>query len=398
MQNSLKNIFLILFLFCIAFAYGQKTREQLEKEKKENIRKLEQTSKILQETANQKKASLGQLNALKQQEKIQKSIINNISSELKILNAEIHENQIFLDALNSDLDTLKKDYAKMIYEANKTSNSYNKLMFLFTSESFYELQMRINYLGQYTKARKNQVEQINKVAETIKDQLKVLNHKKTQQEQLLGIKVIEQKNLVSLEKQKEIVIHSLSEQEKELKKKLNQQRKDIAQLNKMIEDIVKKELEKNKSAGTGKLKLTPEENLLSNSFEGNKAHHIWPVAYGFVSQKFGKHWHPNVPGVEIDNIGIDIQTKKSEQVRCIFDGKVLAIASVPGMGKMVMVQHGEYFTVYTKIMNVFVTSGQLIKRKEPIGVAITNSEGVTEMQFQVWKNAEKLDPQLWIAK
>ena len=144
--------------------------------------------------------------------------------------------------------------------------------------------------------------------------------------------------------------------------------------------------------------MTPEESLLSNNFAGNKGHLIWPVEYGFVSQKFGKHWHPSVPGVEIDNIGIDIQTKKEAQVRCVFDGKVLAIANVPGMNKMVMVQHGEYFTVYTKIANVFVTSGQIIKRKDAIGVAVTNSDNVTEMQFQIWKNAEKLDPELWIAK
>ena len=389
----------ILFILLICgFANAQKSKSQLEKEKKRNLKKLQQTSKILKETKTKKIASIGQLNAINQQEIIQTSLIKNISSELTIINSEIRENEWLLTSLSEDSKTLKEDYANMVYQSSKATNSYNKLMFVFTSESFYEMVMRINYLDQYTKARKIQVNQILKVSEVLNEQRKTLTNQHQVKNGLLSTQVIERENLLVLKDDKEKVISTLSQDEKKLKKDLAKQKKQLAQLEKMISDIVRKEMAKINKGDKYNLKLTPEAALLSKNFIENKGRLIWPVAYGFIYQSFGEQWHPTIKGVKIINIGIDIQTKKGAEVRAVFDGDVIAVANVPGMNKMIMIQHGEFFTVYTKVTNVFVKAGDKIKRKEPLGMTVTNSENVTTMQFQVWKNTTKLNPELWLVK
>src|SRR5690606_12134640 len=121
------------------------------------------------------------------------------------------------------------------------------------------------------------------------------------------------------------------------------------------------------SGSTSKVTLTPEAALISSSFAGNKGRFSWPVERGFISQKFGRHNHPVLKGVVIDNRGIDIQTTQGASARALFEGKVLTVASVPGMNNIVMIQHGEYFTVYAKLRSVSVTTGQTVKMKDVIG-------------------------------
>ena len=124
---------------------------------------------------------------------------------------------------------------------------------------------------------------------------------------------------------------------------------------------------------------------------------MWPVGKGFISQRFGKHAHPVLKGVVIENRGIDLQTGQGEVARSVFDGKVLTVASVPGMNNIVMIQHGDYFTVFAKLKSVSVSEGQTVKRKDIIGTIYTSSEGTTELQFQIWKNSTNLNPESWLA-
>jgi septal ring factor EnvC (AmiA/AmiB activator) len=195
------------------------------------------------------------------------------------------------------------------------------------------------------------------------------------------------------------VIKNLNLKEGELKKELAERKRAVDKLNTLIADLVKKEMAKtSKGTAANKIGLTPEAAMLSASFEGNKSKILWPVASGFIAQKFGKQAHPILKGVEVDNLGVGIQTNKDEKVRAVFDGKVKAVASVPGMNNVVIVQHGEYHTVYARLKEVNVKTGQDIKAKDPIGSVYTDKDGITELQFQVWKNDQKLDPQSWLTK
>lgn len=145
-----------------------------------------------------------------------------------------------------------------------------------------------------------------------------------------------------------------------------------------------------------KLELTPEAKALSGSFAGNKGKLPWPVLKGSIAQHFGKQAHPVLKGVYVDNLGVDIQTVKDENVRAAFQGKVITVAEVPGMNKVVMIQHGEYFTVYAKMKTVTVKVGEEVASKQTIGTVYTDKDEVTQLQFQIWENNIKHDPEDWL--
>ena len=140
-----------------------------------------------------------------------------------------------------------------------------------------------------------------------------------------------------------------------------------------------------------------DEEEISSSFEENKTKLAWPVTTGFISSKFGKHPHPVMKGIIQDNPGVDIQTNKDETVKSVFGGKVIQIAYVPGMYNVVIVQHGEYYTVYSRLKEVMVKKGTLIPSNQPIGVVHTDKDGISEVHFEVWKNFAKLNPEGWLS-
>lgn len=409
-MNALYRFTFFLLLLCLPLAtHAQKTKSkaQLEKEKKENLRRIKEANRILQQTKKQKEVSIGQLNAIQEKITVQKGVISNISREINYIESDVKETEGIVGALQNDLDKLKAEYATMVYAASKTANSYNKLMFLFASDSFNQLVRRMRYLQQYSEARKKQVEQINKVQAVLGGQLAILESKKQQKQNLLGKQLAENKNLQTMRQQQDSVITKLSKQETNLQQEVAARQEAVKKLDKLIADIVREEIAraaraaraagKESSGGAGKVTLTPELALISNSFAGNKGRLAWPVERGFVSQKFGRHNHPVLKGVVVENHGVDIQTTQGANARAIFEGTVLTVATVPGMNNIVMVQHGDYFTVYAKLKTVNVKPGQTVKIKDVIGSIFTDSDGTTALQFQVWKNQQNLNPESWIA-
>lgn len=151
------------------------------------------------------------------------------------------------------------------------------------------------------------------------------------------------------------------------------------------------------------LSLTPEVAALSSSFESNKGRLPWPVEKGNIAEPFGRHQHAVAEKVTMDNKGIEILTSANATARAIFDGEVTAIVYVPGMGQSVLVSHGQYFTVYTRLGNVTVKKGDKVRTKQTLGTVILNDDGVPMMHFELWRVASNsnfyaVDPALWIAR
>jgi len=399
---------LLLLLPLAALPQKKQTKAQLEKEKKENLTRIKEANKILQQTKKQKEASIGQLHAIQEKITVQKGVIHNISREITFLDSDVKETEGIVGSLQKDLEQLKAEYAAMVYAAAKTANSYNKLMFLFASDSFNQLVRRMRYLQQYSEARRKQVAQIHKVQAALTGQLDLLESKRAQKQRLLGKQLVESKNLHSLKLQQDSVISRLSKQEDELKQEVAARQQAVRKLDQLIADMVREEIAraarearaagKKTSGSTNKVTLTPEAALVSTSFAGNKGRLAWPVERGFISQKFGRHNHPVLKGVVVENRGVDIQTAQGAAARAVFEGKVLTVASVPGMNNIVMVQHGDYFTVYAKLKTVHVTTGQTVKIKDAIGTVYTDNDGTTALQFQIWKNNTNMNPELWLSR
>ncbi len=388
-----------LQLGLISNVKAQKNKVQLEKEKYSIQKQIEETQLILAQTSNKKKASIGQLNAIKKQIEGHTKLTKTYSYEVKLLNSQIEEDMIVVNALQQDLDNLKKEYASMVYSMYKSSNGFSRLSFIFASSNITQFYMRFKYLEQYTLARKNQVQLISDIKSEIEDEKYTLEIARNEKKVLLKEQLKEKEKLNKLKSEQDKVFAKLRNEETKLTKSLSKRKDEVNTLERLISKLLKEEITSTASSTEKIAELKVDLKNISSSFEKSKTNLAWPVSSGFISEKFGTHPHPILKRIKMPNDGVNIQTKQNEQVKAVFNGVVKKIAIVPGAFKYVVImQHGSYFTVYAKLKKVNVKMGQQIARNDVIGEVNTDVDGTSEVQFQVWKNTQKLDPELWLAK
>ena len=441
-----------------------KSKEQLERERLTNLREIQQTSQALNQTQEKKKVSLGQLHVITEKLTVKKQVIQGISTQLHGIETNVHQTATQVLKTQQTLRELKAEYARLLYTASKTSNGFNRLMFLFASDSFNQFALRLRYVRQYTEERQRQAARIVGTQERLHQQLSGLTQQQQRKSSLLNNQLSENKNLLTLKSKEDEMVQQLSQQEQGLRQELEARRQAVARLDNLIAERVREEIARAaraarlaarreaalvaardarraaaRNAGGGparprreaeasaapegaadnttsapesdapetaaeaaadrravRIALTPETAVLSSSFAGNRGRLPWPVGRGFISQRFGRHPHPVLRNVTVENRGVDIQTGAGEAVRACFDGKVLTIANIAGMNTIVMIQHGDFFTVYAKLRSVNVHEGQRVSAREVIGTVATDGEGTSEVQFQVWHNSANLNPETWL--
>jgi septal ring factor EnvC (AmiA/AmiB activator) len=394
----------------------KKSRTQLENEKRRNLEKITETKQALENTQEKKEVTVGKIKAIKQQISSQEEQIGLMEQDMELIDMEMQDIVYAKVSLEQKLDTLQKEYAAMLYTASKTSGKVNKLSFLFSASSFNDLIMRYKYLQQYTENRKSQVTQMTKVVALLRERQGNLEGKKTDKKRIISAKLTEAQNLELLKSRETEMVGELSKKEKDLRKQIEASKKSVNRLETLITNVVAREiarknkerelrqdrdakLTKNKvKKATSKLKsqnLDDEETALGKSFGASKARLPWPVQRGFISDRFGIKEHPVLNGVLINNNGIDIQTSAKATVRSVYEGIVKDVTEIPGLGNVVLIQHGEYFTVYANLLQIFPAVGQKITAKETIGTA-GESGGATEINFQIWHNSEHLNPEGWL--
>ena len=401
-MTHLSNIFYLIIVVQLIFISelkAQKSKDQLQKEISTFQNQIQEAQQILSQTANKKKTSIGQLNAIKKQIEGRTKLIRTYSNELKVLNGQIVEDVSVISALERDLENFKKEYASMVYSMYKSSNGFNRLSFIFASSDLNQFYMRFKYLEQYASARKNQVQLITDIKSEIEAEKSSLESSKVVKDPLLAEQLKEKEKLNSLKSDQDKVFSNLKSEEDRLRKDIAKKNDDVSKLENLISKLLKEEMETSASKAEKVTDLKIDAKNLSGSFEKSKSQLSWPVSSGFISEKFGTHPHPVLKRVKMPNDGVNIQTKQNEKVRAVFNGIVKKIAIVPGEFKyVVIVQHGTYFTVYAKLKVVNVKTGQQLAMNDVIGEVNTDVDGVSEVQFQVWKNTQKLDPELWLAK
>lgn len=407
-MKMLARFSLILLFTCfIASSPAQKLdKKELEDRKKDLQREIEYTNKLLSETKKNKKLSLNQLITLNKKISAREELINTISYEIAILNRQIRNNTNSVEKLQNDLRKLKNDYAKMILYAYKNQDAYTRLMFIFSSRDFDQAYMRLKYLQQYNEYRKKQAVIIEKTRGVLNENIKALEEKKAAKRDLLTSEENEKMLLTQEKDEKEQVFSQLQDQERKLKKDLEKKKKDAEKLQKAIQHIIAEEIRKAKEAAKSKktpeprgLVLTPEAEALSATFATNKGKLPWPVLQGIITGRFGVHPHPLMPDVNVSNNGIDISTSKGALARAVFEGEVTGVANIPGSGKVVIVRHGEYLSVYANLNDVYVKAGEKVTTKQNLGSVIYDSDDAkTEMHLEIWKGQSKLDPEVWLYK
>ncbi|MFN7489518.1 MAG: murein hydrolase activator EnvC family protein [Chryseotalea sp.] len=405
-MNANRSVLFILFASISFFCSAQKSKNQLQQEKQKNLLRIKEVEKIIAETSTNKKNTLGELAALNQRIQEQESLISSIQTEINFLTKEIGEDNSIITALEEDLIKMKEEYAAMLFAAQKASNSATRLTFYFSSSTFDQMVMRMRYMNQYGTLRKLQADQIVKTQNQLASQIQTTEIKRNEQNALLLDEEEEKKQLDGLKQKQKTLVKQLEKQEKQLRQEYNETKKAIAQLDKMIEDIIREEIAKaereakaaaakNKNKPNNTNTQSPEMVVLSANFEQNKNKLGWPTN-GFVAQKFGRQNHPFLKGIVIESYGIKIQTGTNEPVRAVFDGEIRSISIQPVFGKTVLIKHGTYFTMYVGLKDVKVKVGQKVKTNEELGLVAPNIEGISEIQFQVRKGIDPQDPLLWL--
>ncbi len=444
MLKKYSNIIISGFLLFLTLnVVAQKTRQQLEKEKRENLEKMNEVKSILNQTTTQKKANLGQLRAISRQIETQHKKVELISEDIDLMDSELKELEVAKQELDKDLVKLKAEYAQMIYTTSKRNNNLSMLSFLFSAPSFNQFWARYKYLRQYTDERQKQVTQMKRVQQLMTDKTDRITGKKTDQQRALEAKVAESKNLEGLKLKQNEVVKELGKRESELKVELAEIRKANRDLENSIVTTIRREMQERRArekaaakeraereraaaraaelekAASGKTenvakvetkpKVEPEpapeprnsdgmneaEVALASSFEASKGRLPWPVKSGFISDKYGSHEY--IAGQPVTNSGIGIQTNEGEVVRAVYDGEVVDVESAGIYHNTIFIQHGNYYSIYTKVKGVSVRRGQKVKAREPIAVVATSKDGVSELNFQIWKNENKTNPENWLA-
>lgn len=371
------------------------SRQELEKQRLKIIKDIEKTSKALDNNKKTQEKNITQLKALEEQVSSRKSLINNLQSEVKLNEKLITQNESKIQELRQRHATLKDQYDKIlrINYLKKLSNS--KWSYLLSSESLNNLLVRWRYIHQFDQFTKQKMKEIQSLTGEIQ-----LTNETIAQDREKNLKAMEQtttnmKTLEKEQKEKDALVKKLALEEDKLKANLKNREKEREKLNVAIEKIIIAALEKAREKEKSDEKLVKKKEVDNSGFAKNKGALSWPVSKGKITGAFGTHPHPTIKNVQISNNGIDFTLPSGDNVVCVYDGEVVGVTNIPGFKNMVIIKHGSYYTVYSKLDNVVISKGQQIKRGQTIGNVEVNEEGVAEVHFELWKDKSKMNPQPW---
>ncbi len=382
----------LLLSCCMLVPVIAQTVKELQNQQKALQQQLKQTNEMLQQTKDTETATVNKLNLLHEDINTRKKLIVNIQSEINTLDGELQTLSDKRDELQRQLDAAKDDYAKLIRETHYADIQQSPMLFLLSSKNFQQLIRRVQYMRQFTKYRKEQVDEILALQAEIDEQNNKLSERRTSQSQALQ-KEQQAKDMLAADQRKhENMLAALKVTEKDLIKQQEQQQKRVEELNKKIDDLIAKQAKKD-------IALTKEQKLIAGGFEANKNRLPWPVEKGFISGHFGKHQHPVHANVTVNNKGIYLQTLKGAQARAVYEGEVTWCAQMNG-SFAVIIQHGNYRSVYSQLKSISVKQGDKVKAKQYIGEILTdeNEDNKTELYFQIYKDRNILNPSEWLAK
>jgi len=403
-RYGIKYILFILILISLpGFAVAQKTKRELEGKKKKLQEDIEYLNKLLEQTKNNKESSLGRLMTVTRRINLQEQVIETVTKEIEIIQVQIKSANDTIGTMEVRLSDLKKEYARMVVDAYKTEKGYNKLSFIFASKNFEQAALRMRYVQEYQEYRHRQALIIDSTSKEVGNKVARLQKKKDEKNQLLQNIESERSTLNAEKNDQQKIYEQLKGKEKQLRKQLAEKQhasqKLDASIKKLIEDEIRKSntntIANKTTSKTLELKLTPEAQALSNNFESNKGKLPWPVLEGVITLPFGIY--SPMPGITMNNSGVDIATSKGAIARAIFDGTISVVTKDPENGEVVIIRHGDFLSVYRHLKEVFVKAGEKVDTKQTLGtIEYDEQNQAAEIELQIWKGQNKLDPQEWL--
>ncbi|MFZ9661887.1 MAG: murein hydrolase activator EnvC family protein, partial [Chitinophagaceae bacterium] len=218
-----KIILLLITTFCFIHAIGQ-SRDELERKRKEIQQEIAELQRDQSSLQKDKKASLRQLSLIQSKIKKRYAVINNINTQVRLIDNNIFSNNREIYRLRKQIDTLKDQYARTVVYAYQNRSNYDMINFLFSSINFNDAIRRIQYLKSYRGYRQDQVENIKKTQELLKEKINTLIANKQEKSQVLQEQTKEMKNLEEEKNEQSSYVAKLKAREKELLKELSSKR------------------------------------------------------------------------------------------------------------------------------------------------------------------------------
>src|SRR5690625_131242 len=398
------KIFIVLSVF---FLIGQSVhgqtdkRVELERQRQRLKQEIQQINKLLSSTEREKQSVLSKAEDLNRRIRATENLIRVNNQEANLLTEEINTNQNKISALRKELEALKEDYAAMVKKSYKGHSKQSRLMFLFSSDNFLQAYKRLQYMKQYANYRAKQGEKIQAQAKELQQLNTELAQQRKDKEKIAVKNRATQKRLQKDKREQDDLIATISKKGSRYQKQIKEKQQEIsridAEIQRLIREAIAAENKKTGSTSTSSFDLTPEAKALAANFEANKGRLPWPLKSGNVTMPFGEHPSPLARNVTVQSNGIRIETNEREPVQAIFKGSVLSIQAIKGANKTILIQHGNYISVYRNLQEINVRKGQQVDVGHVLG-RVGNSRDTHRptLTFYIFKDSHYLDPMGWI--
>ncbi len=414
-----RYVFAVLLLALPLLTFAQ-SKKELEDKRKKLIRDIEMTGKMLKKTTQTKESTYDRYIALQNQIERRENLIETLGNEIAAAERNIEKNDGVIASLNRDIEKMQTEYGRTIRSAYRRKTLSNPLLYILSAESLNQAFRRWLFLRKYDEFRRKQADAIAFTKEMLAKKVASLEDTRREKENLL-ISMRSQKTMLTVEMvNKNDLLKTLAQDETRLKSDLQKKQAAHEALNQAIERIIQEEVRKRveesrrtkpattvrpstPTASTGnsaaESAAVMEEDNTSRSFSSRRGQLPWPVEDGFISRSFGRQKHPTLKNIEITNNGIDIRTDESAAVRAVFEGRVAGVQFIPGHDYTVIIQHGNYYTVYSNLGETSVAKGDMVKSRQQIGRVSNNTiTGTSELHFELWNQKERVNPAGWIRK
>ena len=430
------SILLICSVFLFGNGWAQKKSDQLQAEQNKLEKKLSTTKSLLEKVKRGTQNSLSELKLIETQVRDREELVQNVDNQIRGAELTISSKSQEVKLLQKKVLTLKEQYKRLLIYAYKHRNKYGKMMYIFSSSNYFEAVKRNNYLRRVSDIQRKQFKLIKQSQRFIKTEITSIKTEKEKKEELLVLKIEEKNKMLSDKEKKQQALNKLKKDETKLLADLKTAERQKTELKRRIKQAIEKEIAEaeakarkeqqrkeakaapsgnnattsstaNASAKPAEKKLviteTKESVALSKNFESNRGRLPWPVLKGSIVEGYGKNPHPTIPNVYTNNNGIDIGAPRNAQVRSVFQGEVTSVLNIPGAGKVIIIKHGNYRTVYSNLQEVYVSVGANVGTKQAIGSLLTESEGgLSTAHFEIHQvingTVQRINPTLWLAQ
>lgn len=448
----MKSVISFLLVFCSSIiVFGQGTSTQLKREQQKLEKKIANTKSLLNKVKSNTEASLNELRLIDNQIKSREALVRIFDNQVRVAEIKMIEKKQEINRLNKRLEDLKRQYKSMIIYAYKHRNNYGKIMFILSANNYNEALKRNRYLKKAAAVQLKQRALIKQHQQLIDKEIKSISQEKESKVLAMEEKKKEREQIEKDKINKEISYGKFKKEEQKLYDQLQADERKKQELKRKIDSAIKNEIaaeterqrkeeerkrkaaeEKKRKANEAKkgdkpktntppvkesdpfvddvpekkseyvYKESPEGTAIGRSFESNRGRLAWPVGNGSITERYGVNAHPTLKGVTTNNNGIDITCSKGSTVRAVFEGEVTSVFSITGAGKVVIIKHGSYRTVYSNLQETYVKIGSQVSTKQSIGVLQEADGNISICHFEVHSVAsgitKSLNPSLWIGR